>query len=200
MQEFLAAPSRVAQMHFSFGPLAAALALMTATLTRRRRSRAPSRYATYGGASLAARGYEDPTVLDVVEAKTAVWARSLEAASFRATEDDVHRLLAIRTLGGDTVSVLDFGGACGATYYSTRHLLGPRPLLRWVIVETVGMAARVHRHASPFQAVSSVAAGVEALQGRVDLVHSAGTLQYTSDPFDKIRTPRSRSSSRYARR
>jgi len=143
-------------------------------------------YPSYAAALEDCSGYEVADLLDVIAAKTGVVRDDASAA---ASESDLHGLLALTTCalhtGKGRINVLDFGGACGAHYYTLRRLL-PNPALNWVIVETPGMAERANRlvpHDASLAAVDSVAAGVSALNGTVDLVHASGALQCTPDPY-----------------
>lgn len=89
-------------------------------------------------------------------------------------------LLASRFAPQSSVRVLDFGGACGVHAHRMQRLLGPSAAqLTWVIVETPSMAARARRLGC--RAVASLPEAVELL-GAVDLVHTAGAVQYTPDP------------------
>jgi putative methyltransferase (TIGR04325 family) len=162
----------------------------TPFLSRKSPSVSRKTYATYGAALEDSRGYEDAGLLDVVEAKTCAVRDEAPDADEVASEGDVHRLLAISIAAAATrkslLNILDFGGACGAHYYRMRRLAPTAPQLRWVIVETRGMAHRANRVARDYSsvcAVESVEDAVGTFGGDVDVVHAAGALQYVHDPY-----------------
>lgn len=86
-----------------------------------------------------------------------------------------------------SINVLDFGGACGAHYYNIRAMLDNSIKLNWHVVETPAMAVQ----AKELQTVelkfsSDLSEAVEGL-GKIDLIHTSGTLQCVDDPLKYLR-------------
>ena len=146
-------------------------------------------FASYEQALERCGGYEERDLLDVIEAKTRIFRDN--PAPPALSESEVHSLLALTACAlettGPAIKVLDFGGACGAHYYHLRRLTARD--VRWVIVETPGMAGRANRLAagiSSLAAVTTIAEARTALGGSVDLAHASGTLQCTPDPYQAL--------------
>lgn len=109
-------------------------------------------YATWAGASARSTGYDAEHILDrAVAAARAV--RSGDAAWERDTvlflEEACHEplLKALRTAAArdGRLSVLDFGGALGSTWWQHRRWLADVPDLRWSVVEQPGFVAAGRR-------------------------------------------------------
>ncbi|MCX6982863.1 MAG: methyltransferase, TIGR04325 family [Verrucomicrobia bacterium] len=84
------------------------------------------------------------------------------------------------------MTVLDFGGACGAHYFRMRTLFPSHLRLRWHVVETPAMsrkAAPLHNQELAF--FESIAEAQKSL-GRIDIVLSSGTLQCVPDPHRSL--------------
>lgn len=80
------------------------------------------------------------------------------------------------------INVLDFGGACGAHYFHIRSLIDKKIKINWIVVETetmVNYAKELETDELKFKKTIS-----EALNesGRIDLLHTSGTLQCVNDP------------------
>jgi putative methyltransferase (TIGR04325 family) len=143
-------------------------------------------YPSYAAALAACHGgYEDAQLIRTVYEKTRLYRDRLAAH-----KPYVCDLSALRTLGGLSlavtkrdVTVLDFGGACGAHYFLASAVLGDRVRFRWHVIETASMAAVAQGladdHVEFFASVPQATAGLET----IDVVFSSGALQYVPDPY-----------------
>src|SRR5215510_8501272 len=170
--------------------LGSVLVSVVRVLPKLEHNRSLSHYLTYDQALNDCTGYEQPTLLDVIAKKTERLRDSAPNRVIRASDTDVYlfgAVLAVRNLiRRPEVSVLDFGGSCGAHYFSVRRVLPAVPV-RWVIVETSGMAERARRVSQgAFHAVDSIERALD-ICGQPDLVFSSGALQYTPNPWAMLR-------------
>jgi putative methyltransferase (TIGR04325 family) len=143
-------------------------------------------YASYAAAKAACQGgYEDAQLIRTVYEKTRLYRDRLASQAPRVCD-----LSALRLLGGLSlavtkrdVTVLDFGGACGAHYFLASAVLGDRVRFRWHVIETASMAAVAQGladdHVEFFASVPQATAGLET----IDVVFSSGALQYVPDPY-----------------
>lgn len=79
------------------------------------------------------------------------------------------------------ISVLDFGGGIGHTYYLCKNFFGDQAIRRWIICELESkvkiLSDLVEKENLDF------VSDVENLNTDIDFVLISGTLQYTSEPF-----------------
>jgi putative methyltransferase (TIGR04325 family) len=130
-------------------------------------------------------GYEAPELVDVVFRKTVALDRDALWGLPESSATDLTGLgvlFAARTTRRHPLRVLDFGGACGLHYRVVRTMF-PDLSLKWAVVETPAMAKRAQELATDelgfFASIDAAATHL----GGVDLVHSAGTIQYLEDPL-----------------
>ena len=137
-------------------------------------------------------GYENERIAAVVHAKTERMAAdpdgcdALTPPASRATLAGAILLAKALCPERDVLRVLDFGGACGAHYFTARYLV-PHLRVTWCVVETRAMvaAARSLENGSLMFAESIAAA--RSVLGEVDLVYSSGALPYLPDPESGLR-------------
>lgn len=78
-------------------------------------------------------------------------------------------------------TVLDFGGGCGLHYKEARL-----PSVRWAVVETPAMVGRAKElETDQLRFFTDISKAADWL-GSVDVMHSNGTLQYTTDPVSTL--------------
>lgn len=151
-----------------------------------RRQRGPRTCRSHDEALRECDGYQDARIVDVVLEKTRRYAERLARGEDPGvvTPAAVHSAMAALSSASadDGLAVLDFGGACGAHYFLARRLAPPGLRIRWVVVETPAMAARAAALAREELSFTDSLDAAVARLGRVDLVHTSGTLQATDDP------------------
>jgi putative methyltransferase (TIGR04325 family) len=131
-------------------------------------------------------GYHAAEIADVIAYKTGL---AVDVHQF-APEQAINSVLAVGIAASEVTArplrVLDFGGGCGFHFF--RVTASIRTPLRWAIVETPTMTTRAAKLSQGrFDAVSDIAAGVEAL-GHVDLVHASSSIQYMPEPLAALQS------------
>lgn len=148
-------------------------------------------YKSWDDARDASRGYDDQSILEQTRQATAV-ARDDETAFERDAVllpkperpyPLIASLLAAALGNGGRLSVLDFGGALGSTYFQCRPFLAGVATLRWAVVEQSHYVA-VGRREFASDVLSFHAAPEEAAAaGRPDLLLLSGVLPYLPEPY-----------------
>ena len=137
----------------------------------------------------AGQGYESARIGEIVAAKTARLLRETtnDNLSISPAEARIFLAIACAGAGAATVSVLDFGGACGAHLVRARAFFRDRLRLQWTIVETPEMigAARAHGLGDDVRYFDSLDAAA-ASTGQPDLLLCSGALQYVPAPLDTL--------------
>jgi putative methyltransferase (TIGR04325 family) len=83
------------------------------------------------------------------------------------------------------ITVLDFGGACGAHFFLAKNIFSTVEF-DWRVVETVEMVREARNlESSELHFYSNIEDAV-ANTNSVHLVHSSGTLQYMPDPYTSL--------------
>jgi len=145
-------------------------------------------YASYAEAAAACSefGYEQNDLVDVICRKTAIYrdkCASEPAPMVTGVEMAALVGLGLARPATGEVSVLDFGGACGAHYFRVKSIVGDSLRLNWRVVETPTMAQRAQELAnSELSFFSSLTAAIEGVDG-IDLLFSSSALQCVPDPY-----------------
>lgn len=151
----------------------------------RRRPRPDRRYATYAAAlGDCARENEGP-LAETIYAQTKAYGLRLSYYPLRVNPSQAFawNVLQLLTAGKQRLSVIDFGGACGAHYLLLRKLL-PECRLCWHVVETPEITRQARNiSSSELFFFPSIQAATHALKGAVDLVFTANALHHTDDPL-----------------
>lgn len=164
-----------------------------AALRRWRQGQGVTTFASYGDAlqscvdSGTESGYENSDLVRLIVAKTERYRADLATAGapIQLGATAAYSLAALLTSGDrDPIQVIDFGGAAGAHYLLARALLPESRRLRWIVVETPAMVRQAEPALSSDELAFSadLQAAVREL-GRVDLLHTSGTLQCVANPY-----------------
>ena len=146
-------------------------------------------YSSYNAALQACgnQGYQLAELVDVVYLKTLALKRALETQPSQSLPDGMLQsltsvlMVAQHTCRPD-MTVLDFGGACGAHYFTVNKYFKDRISFRWAVVETASMVSRARAlESDELRFYEDIPSARKAL-GDIDLVHSAGALQYVPEP------------------
>jgi putative methyltransferase (TIGR04325 family) len=135
--------------------------------------------------------YESGALIDLIAAKTGPYRERVLGGSeqLNLTEAEVHFGLALHlaSRGRSSLTVIDFGGACGTHYYLAKRLLGPTVSLSWRVVETPAMTtvARSRFENAELAFFDSLTAATRDTSG-IELLHSANALQYLPAPADML--------------
>lgn len=143
--------------------------------------------------ALCGEGYAAEELLRVVVEKTHNLVLNLkQATTFSMDEATARMIFAFGFMSGQfaaskEVRVADFGGACGAHFFTTDSYIGERFNFSWAVIETPGMV-RVARERITHPKLgffSRVGEAVEYLGG-IDIVFSSGAVQYAPDPYNTV--------------
>jgi len=150
-------------------------------------------YPTWDAAKRQSAGYDEAHILAMVDEATNR-ARSSEGALFErdgylfdhpvTPYPVVACLLRASAVRGGKLSVLDFGGSLGSSYYQCRSLLSALQELHWTVVEQAHFVARGQEAYETgelhFRATIEDAAAVHP----PDVILFSSVLQYLDDPDD----------------
>lgn len=145
-------------------------------------------YPTYGDALADCRnnGYEDEDLAEVVYLKTKRFREAL-LTGIGFKDNIINGLIAtlkgvVTSIGRD-IWVLDFGGACGAHYFSLRGKLASDYVLHWNVVETKKMCEYGKRlENSELRFLDDLEAAKRQMP-KIDLLNVSGVLQYVNEPY-----------------
>ena len=144
-------------------------------------------FPSFEDADRASTGYDDEAIASVVSEKTTILKGELTQASYQLAPIPMQNLVAVSLAarGTQPVSVVEFGGACGATFLEADRFL-PGLVGSWTIIETRAMT---HKGRSLFETdrlrfySDFNDTGIE----RADLLIMSGSLQFTDDPAALLR-------------
>jgi putative methyltransferase (TIGR04325 family) len=142
-------------------------------------------YAAAFAECVTAEGYDDGDLSRYLVAKSAVALERAGTGPIEVSDHLAQSLLVTLAVAHKkkSLSVIDFGGGCAIPMLILKDLLGADVAAQWHVVELPSLveAAR-ERLAIPHVTFSASIEESVAQLGTVDLVHTAGTLQYVDDP------------------
>ena len=147
-------------------------------------------YESYARASRDSETYEEPAIVEVVVKKTELLRDRLRSASRRqvSTRQSVQNAFVLTYARGlAPLNVLDYGGACGASFFELDHLL-PSLIAEWRVVETEAMARAAGKvfQEERIWFYSDLDEAVQDMPSR-DLLIASGVLQYLPGPLSSLR-------------
>lgn len=173
--------------HMSVGGL---ISRLTSTLSHRANTTSLPEYDSFESALRASDSYEDPRLVDIVFQKTRIYRQRLLESDLPVIKSRqlIQNLFVLSYLDHSrSISVLDVGGACGASYFEIQQLL-PDRIAQWSIAETRAMAAAGSKLNNQ-QSLSfhpDLHSAISVLKAR-DLAIAQGVLQYASDPLQMLK-------------
>jgi putative methyltransferase (TIGR04325 family) len=78
------------------------------------------------------------------------------------------------------ISVIDFGGACGAHYFEIRRFFPDSLKFKWHVVETPEMFRSAKNHVFENEELLFID-NIEIIETKIDFIHSSGALQSVPD-------------------
>jgi len=142
-------------------------------------------YESFDAALRDSDSYEDPRLIEVVKEKTKRYRESLSQQPPISTRQLVQNLFVLSYVEPQReLSVLEIGGACGASFYETELMLRGR-IRHWSIVETPAMAAAGASIADDARLTFHSDINSAILESR-DLAIAQGALQYAGDPLKTL--------------
>ena len=146
-------------------------------------------YPSFEQALADSNSYEDPRLIEVVREKTKRYRAALATSSCTIqTRQTAQNMFVLSHVQPDrAIAVLEVGGACGASYFESKHLL-PNRIAQWSIVETPAMVAAGEsiNDDSGLSFDSDLKSAAKRIGSR-DLAIAQGVLQYAGDPVGLLR-------------
>lgn len=130
--------------------------------------------------------YEEAELIEVIFKKTKRFSENLKSEVIPIWETAAYSLLSVINpiieSKANQITVLDFGGACGAHYFHLRSLIDKSLKLNWVVIETPTMVKYAKElETTELSFFDNFAEGINKI-GKVDLLHASGTLQCVDNP------------------
>ena len=127
--------------------------------------------------------YENTELCCVIGDKTKNFIKYSENKPYAVKASNVFLVNIIQTYFFEnsikSITILDFGGACGIHYFETRKFLGSNYSIRWFVVETPEMVRSALEHGLENDELHFID-NIEKINSTIDIVHSSSTLQYVS--------------------
>ncbi len=136
------------------------------------------------------KAYQADEVIDVVYQKTLKFKEDLEKSPNYILSSVANSFCSlipgIIEKEKKEISVIDFGGACGALYFQVRNFFPKALKIRWAVVETPAMVNKAKKIEN--QEITFHYSMEEAIQylGNVDIFHTSGTIQALDKPRDYL--------------
>jgi putative methyltransferase (TIGR04325 family) len=134
------------------------------------------------------KGYENDLLIDVLTYKMKYFLERQKVEEDKTlTTTQSFTLLSITKLLASypdkkLFHILDFGGNLGGHYHDLKKVFGDSIKLKWAVVETPALAkAGQHFANEELSFFDSIESAAQFL-GKIDLVHSSGTLQCVEEP------------------
>jgi putative methyltransferase (TIGR04325 family) len=130
--------------------------------------------------------YEENELLEVIFKKTKRFAEELKSGIVPVWETSAYSIIGlinpIVESKKDTITVLDFAGACGAHYFHVRSLLSKEIKLKWVVVETNSMINYAKELENEELTFCDNFSDAKNKLGEIDLLHASSALQCVDNP------------------
>lgn len=131
------------------------------------------------------------TTYDDVALTMSIIKNTLEYSAFLSKENSIP-ITSLRTalpfaIGEvqHRITVLDFGGGAGTTYFEAKHFF-PNKDFRWIVLETKIMANMAQSLNSTADELEFISDFSELQNTKIDFVIANSSLQYTDNPIDYL--------------
>lgn len=157
-----------------------------------RKNRKIIKYKSYEEAlsHCSANAYQNEELCNMIADKTVLYIESQKKKLPALHPTTVYAAFAlnyfVNSYNKKTITVLDFGGACGIHYYEIRNILHETISLKWIVVETKQMVSSALDRKLANEELSFVSS-IEDASVPIDFVHSSSTLQYVPSPYDLLK-------------
>jgi len=133
--------------------------------------------------------YLNVELCNMIADKTVIHAQKLNERPYVLNPANVFLLSAINQYIIDfstiNLTILDFGGACGAHYFDIKRFISKAVSLKWIVVETEQMVRSANEKELGDNELIFVSS-VNEIKTDIDLIHSSCTLNYVPDPYTII--------------
>lgn len=157
-----------------------------------RNNRQVKKYKTYEEAfsQCTLNAYENEELCNMIADKTLAHIESLKQKPFTFNPTTIYLAFAlnyfVNRFDKKSITILDFGGACGAHFFEIRNIIPKSILLKWIVVETAQMIRSANSRSLGNDDLIFTSS-IENISIPVDFIHSSGTLQYVPEPFDFLK-------------
>lgn len=131
--------------------------------------------------------YQSIELCNMIADKTIIYLEKLKEESLTLTSANAFLLLAIyqyiNIFKCKHLSVLDFGGACGAHYFEVKSFLPKELSLKWYIVETPQMVkSAIEKQISNSEL--NFVSQIDEIKNDINFIYSSCALHYVPDPYE----------------
>ncbi len=150
-----------------------------------------TRYKSYEEALLhcSTDAYQNQELCDVIADKTLSYIDTLKKRPFKLNPTTVYLAFALNyfanVYGKRSITVLDFGGACGAHYYEVKNIFPETVLVNWLVIETESMIRSAIARGIANNELS-FKSEVRDITVPVDFIYSSSSLQYVQAPYEML--------------
>ncbi|WCL50626.1 methyltransferase, TIGR04325 family [Leptospira sp. GIMC2001] len=134
-------------------------------------------------------GYENIELCNMIAEKTKNYSVKLNGKPYILNPTNVALLSAINQFvsvhPSNKLSIIDFGGACGAHYFEMRRFLPDKIRLNWLVVETSQMVQSAKNMKLDNEELKFYDS-LESITLPIDIIHSSGALQYVPEPYEYL--------------
>ncbi|MCK6382139.1 MAG: methyltransferase, TIGR04325 family [Leptospiraceae bacterium] len=136
--------------------------------------------------------YEERELIEVIAKKTAIYRDKIKKGPIEIDPTLSYSINSIIRAVHDkkeneTTRVIDFGGACGAHYYSVKAMLRNKCKLCWTVVETPTMVEYGREFRNKELRFSTDLCEATNERQKVDILHTSGTLQCVENPREYLK-------------
>ncbi len=132
-------------------------------------------------------GYENSTLCEVVALKTLQYKSTLQTPPFLIKPVQSFLSLVVQHIllenNNQQISVVDFGGACGAHFFETKRFVSNNVFMKWSVVETGEMISHARKHHLESRELQFYN-NLNDVSG--DLAYFSSSIQYVPDPYSTI--------------
>jgi putative methyltransferase (TIGR04325 family) len=130
--------------------------------------------------------YQNIELCNMIADKTSVYIETLKKKPHNLSPTNVFLLAAINQYiidhSKNELTVLDFGGACGAHYFEMKRFIPNNISLKWYVVETEQMVKSAIAKGLQNNELKFISS-IEDANDSIDFIHSSSALQYVPNPY-----------------
>jgi putative methyltransferase (TIGR04325 family) len=131
--------------------------------------------------------YQNIELCNMIADKTIIHASKLKEKPFNLNPTNVFLLSAINQYiniyAKKDLTILDFGGACGAHYYEMIRFIPKNISLKWIVVETEQMVKSATDKGLVNDELNFISS-LKDINTKIDFIHSSCTLHYVPNPYE----------------
>jgi putative methyltransferase (TIGR04325 family) len=134
--------------------------------------------------------YQNAELCNMIADKTIVLMEKLKEKPYELSSANTYLLAAINQYvninSKKSLTILDFGGACGAHYFEIKRFITNNIVIKWYVVETEKMISTAKSMGLANYELSFVSSPLEIVE-KIDFIYSSCTLHYVPEPYETAR-------------